>query len=266
MSAPSGTNEQLQALLAEAVSYTHLIQLKLDAEQPRLIAHLLESLYPNFLAPMPSMLVARLTVDVNDPNLAKGHAIPRDSDVQSELPRGQDTSCEFRTAHAVTLWPVEITAVQYFSYAPDLPLARLRPAQGMKGGLRIKLKTGGGLKFLQLANMDRLAFYLSAPDDVAFRLHELLLASALGTWVSAAPAQAAAQWRDSAESLRAVGFDDEHALLPESMRSFSGHRLLQEVAALPQRLLFFEVTEDVYKRQHAHLPVGRRGRGHEVPN
>ena len=85
------------------------IQLKLDAEQPRLIAHLLESLYPNFLAPMPSMLVARLTVDVNDPNLAKGHAIPRDSDVQSELPRGQDTSCEFRTAHAVTLWPVEIT-------------------------------------------------------------------------------------------------------------------------------------------------------------
>ena len=86
-------------------------------------------------------------------------------------------------------------------------------------------------------------FYLSAPDDVAFRLHELLLASALGTWVSAAPAQAAAQWRDSAESLRAVGFDDEHALLPESMRSFSGHRLLQEVAALPQRLLFFEVTD-----------------------
>jgi type VI secretion system protein ImpG len=84
--------------------------------------------------------------------------------------------------------------------------------------------------------MDRLAFYLSAPDDVAFRLHELLLASALGTWVSAAPTQAAAQWRDSAESLRALGFDDEHALLPESMRSFSGHRLLQEVAALPQRL------------------------------
>ncbi len=217
------------------------IQLKLDAEQPRLIAHLLESLYPNFLAPMPSMLVARLAVDVNDPNLAKGHVIARGSDLQSELPRGQDTRCEFRTAHAVTLWPVEVTAVQYFSYAPDLPLTRLRPAQGMKGGLRIKLKTGGGLKFSQLTAMDRLAFYLSAPDDVAFRLHELILATAIGTWVPAAPERATAQWRDSADSLRALGFDDEHALLPESMRSFSGHRLLQEVAALPQRLLFFEV-------------------------
>jgi type VI secretion system protein ImpG len=219
------------------------IQLKLDAEQPRLIAHLLESLYPNFLAPMPSMLVARLAVDVNDPNLAKGHVIPRGSNVQSELPRGQDTRCEFRTAHAVTLWPVEVTAVQYFSFAPDLPLARLRPAQGMKGGLRIKLRTGGGLKFSQLSAMDRLAFYLSAPDDVAFRLHELILGSALGTWVPAAPDQAAVQWRDSADSLHALGFDDQHALLPESMRSFSGHRLLQEVAALPQRLLFFEVAD-----------------------
>ena len=37
------------------------VQLKLDAEQPRLIAHLLESLYPNFLSVVPSMLVARLT-------------------------------------------------------------------------------------------------------------------------------------------------------------------------------------------------------------
>src|SRR5882672_1756213 len=39
------------------------VRLKLDAEQPRLIAQLLESMYPNFLAPVPSMMVARLAVD-----------------------------------------------------------------------------------------------------------------------------------------------------------------------------------------------------------
>ena len=59
----------------------------------------------------------------------------------------------------------------------------------------------------------------------------------------ATPERATAQWRDSADSLRALGFDDEQALLPESMRSFSGHRLLQEVAAMPQRLLFFDITD-----------------------
>lgn len=233
----------VERLLEGFAFLTARIQLKLDAEQPRLIAHLLESLYPNFLAPMPSMLVARLRTDVSDPNLAKGHVIPRDSELQSELPRGQDSRCEYRTAHAVTLWPVEITAVKYFSYAPDLPLTRLRPAQGAKGGLRIRLKAGGGLTFQQLARMDRLTFYLSAPDDVAFRLHELLLAASIGTWVPAAAEVAQAQWRDSTDSIRAIGFDDEHALLPASMRSFSGHRLVQEVAALPQRLLFVEVGD-----------------------
>ena len=35
-------------------------QLKLDAEYPRFIQHLLETVYPNFLSPVPSMLVARL--------------------------------------------------------------------------------------------------------------------------------------------------------------------------------------------------------------
>ena len=217
------------------------VQLKLEAEQPRLIAQLLESIYPNFLAPVPSMLVARLGVDPADPNLIKGHVIPRGSALQSDLPRGQDTRCEFRSAHDVTLWPVELVSVQYFSYANDPALTRLVSAQGMKGGLRIRLRCGGGLMFNQLS-MDRLTFYISAPDDIAFRLHELVLGAATGSWVSAEPAQAALQWR-GVESIRALGFADEEALLPPSLRAFSGHRLLQEVAALPQRLLFFEIGD-----------------------
>ncbi len=232
----------VERLLEGFAFLTARVQLKLDAEQPRLIAHLLESLYPNFLAPVPSMLVARLAIDPTDPNLVKGHVVPRGSALQSELPRGQDTRCEYRTAHAVTLWPVEIASAQYFTYAPDLPLARLGPAQGMKGGLRIKLRAGGGLTFAQL-RMDTLAFHLSAPDDIAFRLHELVLGAGLGTWVSVEPGRAAAQWRDADCSVRPLGFDADEALLPESLRSFSGHRLLQEVAALPHRLLFFEVGD-----------------------
>jgi type VI secretion system protein ImpG len=40
-----------------------------------------------------------------------------------------------------------------------------------------------------------------------------------------------------------VGFAADEALLPETQRNFSGHRLLQELSALPQRLLFFEVSD-----------------------
>jgi type VI secretion system protein ImpG len=218
------------------------VQLKLDAEHPRLIAHLLESIYPNFLSPVPSMLVARFGIDPTDPNLVKGYPVPRGSALRSELPRGQDTRCEFRTAHAVTLWPIELAQVQYFTHAPDLPLRRLPASAGAKGGLRIRLRVGGGLTFKQLP-LDRLAFYISAPDDVAFRLHELVLGTSLGSWIGDGEEQAPSMpWRD-ADSVKPLGFAADEALLPEAHRSFSGCRLLQEVAAMPQRFLFFEVTQ-----------------------
>ncbi|MDO8376937.1 MAG: type VI secretion system baseplate subunit TssF [Aquabacterium sp.] len=225
------------------------VQLKLEAEQPRLIAQLLESMYPNFLAPVPSMAVMQMAVDVADPNLGRGHVVPRGSSVTSLLPRGQNTRCEFRTAMAVTLWPVELVQAQYFTFAPDLPLARLPQARPMKGGLRIRLRCGGGLRFDALG-MDRLGFFISAADDVAFRLHELILGPARGGLVvpvamaGAAPAGSdiARQWR-AADSVQPVGYAENQALLPESLRAFSGHRLLQEVAALPQRLMFFDIAD-----------------------
>lgn len=218
------------------------VRLKLDAEQPRLIAQLLESMYPNFLAPLPAMMVARLAVDTADPNLAQGQVLPRGSSLLSTLPRGQQTLCEFRTAMAVQLWPIQIEQVQYFSHAPDLGLTRWPAARAARGGLRIRLKAGGGLRFNQIA-LDALRLYISAPDDVAFRLHELVLGTALGSLVAhAGGGEISSRWRGP-DSVRPVGFADDEALLPDSLRGFSGHRLLQEVAALPQRLLFFEVAD-----------------------
>lgn len=216
-------------------------QLKIDAQYPRFISHLLETVYPNFLTPVPSMAIVRLQPDLGDPNLVKGFGVPRGSTVGSTVSRGQGTHCTFRTAHDLKLWPLEITQVQYVSHAPDLPLAQLPVARQVKGALRIRLRLHGGIGFQQLP-MDSLPFHISAPDDVALRLHELVLGASLGSWVPQAGAPARAQWAD-APSVQPVGLDDEHALLPSGDRGFSGHRLLQEFAAMPQRLLFFELTD-----------------------
>jgi type VI secretion system protein ImpG len=232
----------VERLLEGFAFLTARVQLKLEAEQPSLIAHLLEAIYPNFLAPLPSMMVARFCVDTADPNLLGGHRVPRGSAIISKLARGQDTHCEFRSAHDVTLWPLEIVNVRYFSFAADLPLARLAPAQHARGGLRVRLRCGGGLQFGQLG-MQRLAFYISAPDALAFRLHELITGAAVGTLVhvdGGNGAPALPNWRGP-DSIRPLGFGANDALLPESLRAFSGYRLLQEAAALPQRLLFFEI-------------------------
>lgn len=231
----------VERLLEGFAFLTARIQLKLDAEHPRFVQHLLETVYPGFLSPVPSMMIARMRPDPLDPNLGRGFSVPRGSALTSELARGQNTHCEFRTAHDVTLWPIEIAAVQYFSFAPDLPLTQLPVAKPVRGGLRIKLRLQGGLKFKQL-RLDQLQLFIAAPDEVAFRLHELVLGNALGTFVAGGSHGPSAGFAD-AESVQPVGFDDAHALLPETLRGFSGNRLLQELAAMPQRFLFFEIND-----------------------
>jgi len=217
------------------------VQLKLDAEFPRFTQALLEIVYPHYLAPTPSMLVAQLRPNANDPNLAGGPTVPRGSTVSGVLTADDATACEFRTAHAVSLWPLEIVSASYFSFAPDLPLNALPIAQRIKGGLRIRLKATSGVKFSQLA-VDRLPFYLTGREDVANKLYELSLAAGVGVLVQ--PPNSAKKWHEllPAKSIQPVGFTDGEALLPVTLRTFHGYRLLQEYFSFPQRFRFFELT------------------------
>jgi type VI secretion system protein ImpG len=216
------------------------VQLKLDAEFPRFTQALLEIVYPHYLAPVPSMLLAQLTPDLNDPSLAGGFTVPRGANMSSQL-AGDAADCEFRTAHDVTLWPVEVASASYFSFAPDLPLNALPIARRIKGGLRIRLKATAGLNFAQ-TSIDRLCFYLSGRDDGANKLYELCLASSLGAMV--VPAKNPPPWHEfiPSSAIKSVGFSDDEALLPVTLRSFQGYRLLQEYFAFPQRFRFFEVS------------------------
>jgi type VI secretion system protein ImpG len=215
------------------------VQLKLDAEFPRFTQALLEIIYPHYLAPTPSMLVAQLKPDINDPNLGAGPSVPRGTTLSGLQGPDDATACDFRTAHDVRLWPLEVVSANYFSFAPDLPLNTLPVAKNIRGGLRIRLKSAG-MKFAQTA-IDRLCFYLSGRDDVANKLYELCLATSLGTlvWPSKLPTPRA---EFLPGSVRPVGFTDAEALLPVTLRSFQGYRLLQEYFAFPQRFRFFELT------------------------
>jgi type VI secretion system protein ImpG len=217
------------------------VHLKLDAEFPRFTQALLETVYPHYLAPTPSMVVAQFTPDPNEPGLAPGVTVPRGSLMQGVTGGDDATACEFRTAQDVSLWPIEIVSANYFSYAPDLPLNTLPVAQRIKGGLRLTLKTTAGLKFSELA-LDRLSVYLTGRSDVANGLYELCVASGIGVLVL--PGKGASRWHEflPASSIQPIGFSDAEAVLPVTLRSFQGYRLLQEYFAFPQRFRFFELS------------------------
>jgi type VI secretion system protein ImpG len=101
----------VERLIEGAAFLAARVQLKLDAEFPRFTQALLEIVHPHYLTPTPSMVVAQLVPDPNEPNLATGARVVARDTAMFSMPVGDDqVSCEFRTAHDVTLWPVGVAA------------------------------------------------------------------------------------------------------------------------------------------------------------
>ena len=71
------TDPYVERLLEGVGFLAARVHLKLDAEFPRFTQALLETIYPHYLAPTPSMLVAQFTPDGNEPGLASGVKVPR---------------------------------------------------------------------------------------------------------------------------------------------------------------------------------------------
>ena len=117
------------------------VQLKVDAEFPRFTQHLLEMVYPHYLPPVPSMAVVQVSPNMNDGSIAEGFLIPRDSQLRSGIVEGEQTACEYRTAHDVTLWPLEIAEAEYLDGPGEVAGLGIPHRQGVKAGLRLRLRS-----------------------------------------------------------------------------------------------------------------------------
>jgi len=218
------------------------VQLKVDAEFPRFTQHLLEMVYPHYLPPIPSMAIVQVLPNLNEGSLAEGFAVPRGSQLRSGIVEGEQTACEYRTSHDLVLWPLEITEAEYLGSPGEVAGLRIPKKQGIKAGLRLRLRCTAGLQIAKLP-LERLPLYLRG-GETAVRLYEQLLANL--TEIVVQPVSRPFRWEAQSlpkTAIRRMGFEDDQALLPWTMRSFQGYRLLHEYFSFPERFLFVELTE-----------------------
>jgi type VI secretion system protein ImpG len=231
----------VERLLEGCAFLTARVQLKLEAQFPAFTQHLLEMVYPHYLAPTPSMAISQFAPDPESGRLEKGYVIPAGTSLIGRLPRDGITACEFRTGHEVHLWPVAIASAEYFA-APGQVSALQVPERGpARAALRLRLRTTNGVPFERLA-LKSLTCFLPAAGGVGGALLGQLLADCTGIVLQ--PPEWPVPWREvlPARSVRHAGLGENEALLPYGARSFSGYRLLQEYFALPERALFVEFT------------------------
>lgn len=231
----------VERLLEGFAFLTARVQVKFDAEFPRLTQSLLESVFPHYLAPTPSMLIAQFEPQFAEADLAGGYLIPRGTSLRGNPGvQGAGTPVQFQTAHPVTLWPLRIKEAQYISRemgAFQLP-AEFQPKAILK--LRFEITADVVAKDIKLQNLD--LHLRTADGNLPYRLHEQILAHGVKVIVQSGSGRIRRTLPVDGPGLAPVGYTQDEALLPPAPRSFDGYRLLREYFAFPQRFLFFKLV------------------------
>src|SRR5678816_3326854 len=121
------------------------VQLKLDARHPDFTQHLMEIVYPAFLAPVPSCAVVELAPNLAESSLKEGYTVPRGTSMNAEGGNNDRTPCQFRSAHDVTLWPVSVTEAKYVVGTSSFATAEIKLDNRCRGAIRLGLRTEGGV-------------------------------------------------------------------------------------------------------------------------
>lgn len=215
------------------------VHLKLDAEFPRFIQGLLETVYPDYLCPIPSMAIVKFEPEETEGALAAGFPVRRGTLLRSQLGKGDRTACTFTTAHEVRLLPLVITEARY--YTRDLAELNLPPHLGLRGAFRLRLRKTIPNPFREI-RADPLTLYVRGADELPGQICEQLFAHKTQVIIRSAGDRQKPGVLLPPTTVRRAGFDEQQSLLPGSPRGFEGYRLLREYFAFPQRFLFFEVA------------------------
>ena len=148
-------------------------QLELDMRYPQFTQHLLEIVYPHYLAPVPAMFVAQF---VPEQGLDKKFTLKRGTKMRSPLREGDQTACEFRTAHEVDLWPVKITEVQYFAGRGEVVAAGFGDGNAARAAVRLRLRAPAGKKLSELSRNCQIIVVTHQPQVAAYAKSHMLIA------------------------------------------------------------------------------------------
>ncbi len=220
--------------LIQAVAFLNgRIQHRLDDEYSEISDAMLGVLQPQYLAPIPSMSIARFHAD---PDATAEVLVERGAELETE--RIDGSPCTFRTAYDTSVWPLEIREASLVPTpfdAPSSPAARTAVAR-----LRLTVATRGSATFQDLDVRD-LRLHLTGLPQHTHPLYELLLNDVLGITLAKSAGDPHAVHLPP-EALTPVGFASDEALLPDAARSPGAYRLLTEFFAFPQKFAFVDLA------------------------
>lgn len=235
----------VERLIESFAFLTGRIRRDLDSEFPKIAGALLESLHPNFMAPVPAMTVVRFAPDLKQGVAGALREVERGTALHAfgqreRAPGVADVTCQFRTCYPVQVWPLTIPLAK-LEDARNHPALRKRP--DVARVLRIRLECSGasfGSAKDGKITPEQLRFHLYGDWNQVNPLYELLLCNVQG--VQLVPMDGSARAGGLELGWHEVGFAPADAVLPVVANAHPAYRLLQEYFAFPRKFMFFDAS------------------------
>ena len=232
---PNDPDPYVERLLEGVAFLAARVLLKISDQYPEFTQHLLGAVQPHYLAPTPAICIAGFEPKEGDPQLAEGYEVPRQTELTAIATEQGGTAVTFRTGHAVTLYPLRISEVEYLASRTAVASVAALADVRAEAGLRLRFEGTGNIP-LEKLRIDELPLYLDGSETIPGELYRQMIGETVA--VLARPAAAASTKPVRLPHPIQAGFSREEALLPAEERSFRGYRLLGEYFACPERFLF----------------------------
>jgi type VI secretion system protein ImpG len=215
------TDPDVERLLEGFALLTGRLREKIDDQLPEVTQSLLMLLWPNFLRPVPSMVV--LQMNPRQGAINESQTLPAGLEVES-IPVG-GTVCKFRTAYDTEILPIGIRDVHH-GVSKEKSVITMQVESLAEEEIR-------GI------NLTKLRFHLGGSDYSA-----LTLGLWLHRYLKMVKIRDRATGNEIAlgkDCVRQVGLQKSEEVLPYPDNSFVGYRLLQEFYAFPQKYYFVDL-------------------------
>lgn len=246
-------------LLEGAAFLAARVQLKLKHEFSEFTFNLIDQLLPDYLAPVPSIMLAQVRPTFGDPALRGGRTIARGSTLDAAFrDKDRNVACIFTTCDDLTYWPFDLPKAEYLPSVAPLQALGLNTGPEVAAGLRLSLRlrtavkaedepTEEGVPLDPMARvagcaLDALPVHLLGAESDAILLYEQLFSHLAGVHVryldEFGDPQFVALPNDAVSQ---IGFEENDSILPYDARLFRGFRLLQEYFIFPRKFMGFRV-------------------------
>ncbi|MFC0252269.1 type VI secretion system baseplate subunit TssF [Massilia consociata] len=208
---------------------------RLDDDYPEFTEALFEVLYPHYLRPFPSCSIARMDAGGAATQGAGASVVARGTQLNTRPVRG--AACSFRTVYPVSVAPLAITAAN-FSAIIDAPEAVQLPGTASSSISLTLACTAEQGTLAQLA-LPLLRVFIDGEPSFCAALRDALFMRSVAAYVEAG---GNGRWHAlPAIPVRAVGFDEDEAVIDFPARSHAAYRLLTEYFCFPEKFNFFDI-------------------------